>query len=212
MRCLRFDPPSGRLLESASKLAARAARLLLAAVLPLAVPGLLGSVGGCHGGGSTVTSNEEIRIPDQEARDFTLTESAAGTKNWTLRAEYAAMYNREHKVDAKTVKIDFFDAEGALYSTLTADRGEVDQRTNDLQARGNVRVSTKNGVAMETDSLRFVNRTGKILSDGFVKVTRQGDVLTGFGFESDATLEHFRLRREVRAEVRGAGGAGAFGP
>lgn len=191
---------------------ARTARLLLAAALSLAGLGLLGAVSGCHRGSSTVASGDEVRIPDQEARDFTLTESAAGTKNWTLRAEYAAMYNREHKVDARTVKIDFFDAEGTLYSTLTADRGEVDQRTNDLQARGNVRISTKNGVAMETDSLRFLNRTGKILSDGFVRVTRQGDVLTGFGFESDATLEHFRLRREVRAEVRSAAGASAFGP
>ncbi len=191
---------------------ARTARLLLAVALPLAGLGLLGSIGGCQGRSMPVASDEEIKIPDQEARDFTLTESAAGTKNWTLRAEYAAMFNREHRVDAKTVRIDFFDAEGTLYSTLTADRGEIDQRTNDLKARGNVRVSTKNDVAMETDSLQFLNRTGKILSDGFVKVTRQGDVLTGFGFESDATLEHFRLRREVRAEVRNAGGAGEFGP
>lgn len=191
---------------------ARTARLLLVVAVSLVGLGLLASVGGCHGRSTPVASDEELRIPDQEARDFTLTESAAGTKNWTLRANYAAMFNREHKVDARTVKIDFFDAEGTLYSTLTADRGEVDQRTNDLEARGNVRVVTKNGVAMETDSLRFMNRTGKILSDGFVRVTRQGDVLTGFGFESDATLEHFRLRREVRAEVRSAGDAGAFGP
>lgn len=191
---------------------ARSARLLLAAAVSVGGMGLLGSIGGCHGRSTPVASNEELKIPDQEARDFTLTESAAGTKNWTLRAEYAAMFNREHRVDAKTVRIDFFDAEGNLYSTLTADRGEIDQRTNDLEARGNVRVSTKNDVAMETDSLRFMNRTGKILSDGFVRVTRQGDVLTGFGFESDATLEHFRLQREVRAEVRSAGDAGAFGP
>ncbi|MEK7348204.1 MAG: LPS export ABC transporter periplasmic protein LptC [Candidatus Eisenbacteria bacterium] len=191
---------------------ARTARLLLAVALPLAGLGLLGSIGGCDRRSTPVASDEEIKIPDQEARDFTLTESAAGTKNWTLRAEYAAMFNREHRVDAKTVRIDFFDAEGTLYSTLTADRGEIDQRTNDLEARGNVRVSTKNDVAMETDSLRFLNRTGKILSDGFVRVTRQGDVLTGFGFESDATLEHFRLRREVRAEVRSTGGASESGP
>ena len=212
MRCLRFDPPNGGLLESARTFAGRAARLLLAGALPLVAAGLLGSLGGCSGRSTPVASNEELRIPDQEARDFTLTESAAGTKNWTLRANYAAMYNREHKVDAKTVNIDFFDKEGTLYSTLTADRGEVDQRTNDLQARGNVKVMTKNGVAMETDSLRFINRTGKILSDGFVKVTRQGDVLTGFGFESDATLEHFRLTREVKAEVRSAGDTDAFAP
>jgi len=65
---------------------------------------------------------------------------------------------------------------------------------------------------METDSLRFINQTGMIESDGFVRVTRNGDVLTGYGFDSDATLEHFRLRREVRAEVRSAGGEDGFGP
>ena len=122
------------------------------------------------------------------------------------------MYNREHKVDAKTVTIEFFDQDGAHYSTLTADQGEIDQTTNDLEARGDVRVTTKNGIAMETDSLRFFNRTGKIVSHGFVRVTRRGDVLTGYGFESDATLEHFTLRREVRAEVRSAGDAGPIDP
>jgi LPS export ABC transporter protein LptC len=185
---------------------------VLAIVVSLGAAGMLGAAGGCSRRSTPAASNEELRIPDQEARDFTLTESAAGTKNWTLRANYAAMYNREHTVDARTVKIDFFDAEGNLYSTLTADRGEVDQRTNDLQARGNVRVVTKNGIAMDTDSLRFLNRTGKIVSDGFVKVTRRGDVLTGFGFESDATLEHFRLRREVKAEVRTAADSLGFAP
>jgi LPS export ABC transporter protein LptC len=193
-------------------MAKRSARLLLAGVLGVGITMLLLASEGCHRRSTPAASSGELRIPDQEARDFTLTESDAGRKNWTLRAVYAAMYNREHTVDAKTVTIDFFDKDGALYSTLTADRGEIDQNTNDLEARGNVHVKTKNGVAMETDSLRFFNRTGKIVSDGFVRVTRQGDVLTGFGFESDATLEHFRLRREVRAEVRSAGGESPFGP
>lgn len=190
----------------------RSARLLLAGALAWGLSALLIGSAGCHRRTSPVASSEELRIPDQEARDFTLTESAAGKKNWTLRAVYAAMFNKEQKVDAKTVTIDFFDQEGAHYSTLTAEQGEIDQRTNDLEARGDVRVTTKNGIAMETDSLRFFNRTGKIVSDGFVRVTRQGDVLTGYGFESDATLEHFKLRREVRAEVKSAGDASAFGP
>ena len=212
MRRQWFDRSEGRLLESHRDLAVRSARLVLAGALSMVVLGLLlGSVG-CHRRTAPVASSEELRIPDQEARDFTLTESAAGKKNWTLRAVYAAMFNREHKVDAKTVTIDFFDQEGAHYSTLTADQGEIDQMTNDLEARGDVRVTTKNGIAMETDSLRFFNRTGKIVSEGFVRVTRQGDVLTGYGFESDATLEHFKLRHEVRAEVRTPGGASAIGP
>ena len=210
MRRQWFDRPEGRLLESLREMTIRSARLVLAGAPALGLLALMLGSAGCHRRSTPAASSEEMRIPDQEARDFTLTESDAGKKNWTLRAVYAAMFNNEHKVDAKTVTIDFFDKEEALYSTLTADRGEIDQTTNDLEARGNVHVTTKNGVTMETDSLRFFNRTGKIFSDGFVRVTRQGDVLTGFGFESDATLEHFRLRREVRAEVRSAAGESTF--
>jgi LPS export ABC transporter protein LptC len=209
MKRRRFDPHGGGLVAFASPGIARTARLLLAGTATLAA---VGASTGCHGNRAPVAASEDIRLPDQEARDFALTESAAGTKNWTLRAKYAAMYNREQRVDATTVKIDFFDPEGVLYSTLLADRGTIDQRTNDLEARGNVRVTTKNSVLMETDSLRFLNRTGRIRSDGFVRVTRRGDVLTGYGFESDATLEHFTLRREVRAEVQSVGGGDALGP
>ena len=157
---------------------------------------------GCQGDAPSTPSGEEIRIPDQEARDFTLTESSEGKKSWTLWASYAAMYNDRDLVDAKTVRIDFFDHEGKKNSSLTADQGLVYQRTNDLEARGRVRVTTTSGVTLETDSLRWLNAKGKIVSDAFVRVTRKGDVVTGYGFESDANLEHFHLAREVRAEVQ----------
>jgi LPS export ABC transporter protein LptC len=157
---------------------------------------------GCHKDTPSTTSGEEVRVPDQEARDFTLTESMEGKKSWTLWASYAAMYNDKNLVDARTVRIDFFDKEGKKNSSLTADQGIVFQRTNDLEARGKVHVTTESGVTLETDSLRWQNARGKIVSDAFVRVTRNGDVVTGYGFESDATLEHFHLAREVRAEVQ----------
>jgi LPS export ABC transporter protein LptC len=164
---------------------------------------LLGvAIAGCQRDTPSTPSGEEIRIPDQEARDFTLTESSEGKKSWTLWASYAAMYNDRNLVDAKTVRIDFFDHEGKKNSSLTADQGLVYQRTNDLEAKGRVHVTTTSGVTLETDSLRWLNGKAKIVSDAFVRVTRKGDVVTGYGFESDANLEHFHLAREVRAEVQ----------
>ena len=168
-------------------------------------------VAGCHKDAPSTPSGEEVRIPDQEARDFTLTESSEGRKSWTLWSSYAAMYNDRNLVDARTVRIDFFDREGKKNSTLTADQGIVFQRTNDLEARGKVRVTTESGVTLETDSLRWQNARGKIVSDAFVRVTRNGDVVTGYGFESDATLEHFHLAREVRAEVQPQAGVNPDG-
>ena len=84
----------------------------------------------------------------------------------------------------------------------------MDQRTNNLTAIGRVRIVTETGVHMETDSLRWVNSTQKIVSDAFVRVTRKEDVVTGYGFESDANLDRFHLKHEVRAEVRDTGGGG----
>jgi len=164
---------------------------------------------GCRGKPTSTPSGAEIRVPDQEARDFALTESSEGKKSWTLRASYAAMYNDRNLVDAQTVRIEFFNDRGETYSTLTADQGLVHQQTNDLEARGHVNIVTTTGVTLETDSLRWLNTTGKIVSDAFVRVTRKHDVVTGWGFESDANLDHFHLSREVRAEVREVEGAEA---
>lgn len=183
--------------RSGANLGGRLPRMAAAALIAA-----VAFMAGCHSGPASTPAGGDVRLPDQEARDFTLTESLEGKKNWTLWASYAAMYNDQSLVDAKTVRIEFFDKEGKRFSTLVAKTGRVHQRTNDLEARGDVVVTTESGIRMETDSLRWQNRVGKIVSDGFVKVTRRNDVVTGYGFESDPSLDHFHLRRQVRAEVR----------
>lgn len=170
---------------------------------PALVAGLCSALAlGCQSRPTSTPAEAEIRVPDQEARDFTLTESLEGKKNWTLWASYAAMYNDQNLVDAKTVRIEFFDKDGKRFSTLVAQQGLVHQRTNDLEARGHVLVTTESGIRMQTDSLHWQNARGKIVSDGFVRVTRKYDVVTGYGFESDPSLDHFHIRSQVRAEVR----------
>ena len=202
MAARQFDRARSAVVESRSGSLAGMFRLGLAPAAPVVALALaLLALAGCQSQPASTPSGADVRLPDQEARDFTLTESLEGRKNWTLWASYAAMYNDQSLVDAKTVRIEFFDKEGKKFSTLVAKTGRVHQRTNDLEARGDVVVTTESGIRMETDSLRWQNTAGKIVSDGFVKVTRQHDVVTGYGFESDPSLDHFHLRREVRAEV-----------
>ncbi len=177
---------------------------------PLALLGVAVMVAmtGCTSRTAPTPDPSDLQMPDQEARDFTLTETSEGTKNWTLWASHASMYNAKNLVDARTIRIEFFDSKGKRYSTMVADQGLVDQRTNNLEAVGRVRIVTETGVHMETDSLHWINNTQKIISDAFVKVTRNQDVVTGYGFESDPNLDHFHLKREVRAEVRDTGHGG----
>ncbi|MEP7027993.1 MAG: LPS export ABC transporter periplasmic protein LptC [Candidatus Eisenbacteria bacterium] len=147
-------------------------------------------------------------LPSQEVRDFSLEESDTGTPEWILRSGYAATYDARGVIVARGVAIDFFDSKGVKYSHLTAKEGEIKRPSNDMEARGNVVVTTTDGVRIQTESLRFLNHERKIVSDEFVRLERNGDVVTGIGFESDPSLEHFAIKREVRAQVQSSPNGG----
>ncbi len=208
MSARRFDRPRKRVLDSRRALPGDRARrgTIRRRALRWAAIALVATAWGCRGRAASPAGRAEQPVADQEARDFTLTESSEGKKNWTLWASYAAMYTERNVIDAKAVRIEFFDSKGQKFSTLLADQGIVDQRTNDLEARGHVRVATETGIRMETDSLRWLNDRQRIVSNAFVRVTRRHDVVTGWGFESDPSLDHFHLEREVQAEVRDEAG------
>lgn len=140
--------------------------------------------------------------PDQEVRSFTLTQSVEGKREWRMTAGSAATYRDRGVIIAKDVALDFFDEEGEVYSHLTSREGEIESATNNMVARGNVVVTTRNGTRIETEILHYIDNPRRIVSDVLVTVTRGGDVLSGIGFESDPSLETFEFRERVRARVQ----------
>lgn len=172
--------------------------------LRIGVAGLLvvALAGGCDQARRVVPGASTGELPDQEVSDFMVTETDAGRPEWTLHARSAAMYNARNVLVARGVRIDFFDDKGERSSTLTAREGEMHQMRRDMVARGNVVLLTTEGTRMSTESLRFLNQNQRIVSDEFVRVERRGDVLTGYGFESDPELKHFEFKRQVQAVVR----------
>jgi LPS export ABC transporter protein LptC len=163
---------------------------------------------GCAGDEPVASRPPGADLPTTEVRDFTLEESDQGRPEWILKSRYAAQYQNRGVILARDVAIEFFDDQGKKYSRLTAKEGEVTTPRNDLEARGDVVVTTEDGVRIETSSLRFLNRERKIVSDAFVRLERHGTVVTGVGFESDPSLEHFTLKRKVQAQVQTTGGGG----
>jgi LPS export ABC transporter protein LptC len=159
------------------------------------------SMSGCEKHSGSSPEKALVQTPDQEVGNFSLTESLAGIKKWTLWAEWAAIYNEKAKVHARNVRIDFFEEDGTKFSELKADSGILNQKTNDMEARGNVLVKTEDGITLETQSLSWLNLAQKIVSEDFVKITQGRDVLTGFGLVSDPSLNEFEIKRNVLAFV-----------
>ena len=157
---------------------------------------------GCSSGKKLSASGNSDLLPDSEVEDFTITETDSGKTEWTLFARQAATFNARDLVTARTVRIDFFGADGKQSSELVAREGELYQRTRDMIARGNVVLLTTEGWRMTTEELHFSNSLRRITSDKLVRVEKEGSVLEGVGFESDPNLEHFEFQHQVRATVR----------
>ena len=171
---------------------------------------LLLAAAGCGTQRSSVPSQATGELPDQEVSDFVLTETDEGTPQWKLYARYAATYNARNVIVARAIRVDFFDEQGAQSSELTAREGEIQLQTRDMTARGDVVLQTREGTRMATQEMHFLNRQQTILSpiEQMVRVERSGDVLTGYGFESDPGLKHFEFKRKVQATVHTRSGGG----
>ena len=140
-------------------------------------------------------------LPDQEVSDFEATETDLGAVQWKMYARSASTYRARNTVLARGLRIDFFDEKGERASTLTSREGEMNDLSRDMTARGAVVIQTTEGTRMTTDQLQFRNKQQRIQTESFVRVDRRGDVLTGWGFESDPQLKDFQFKREVKATV-----------
>ena len=176
---------------------------ICSSAVALVVLGFLG-VPGCGRRAALGPAGSSGELPDTEVNDFALTETEQGRPEWKLYARYAATYSARDLVVARAVRVDFFDDRAQRTSTLTAREGEINDRTKNMTARGNVVLETTEGTRLSTEELCFLNARQKIVvpRERLVRVEREGSVLTGYGFESDPDLRHYEFMSRVSATVR----------
>jgi LPS export ABC transporter protein LptC len=151
-------------------------------------------------------TEEQARPPSEGMRGISLQNFREGDTRWVLQADSASVFRERKRVEAEWVVIDFWDGEQHV-SRLTADRGILQQSTDDLEARGNVRVTSEDGAVLKTEVLFWDHAASRIHTDDFVEITRDDDVLTGVGLVADPGLDRIELQREVRGTIRDADGA-----
>jgi LPS export ABC transporter protein LptC len=88
------------------------------------------------------------------------------------------------------VKVDFYDENEIKTSTLTSEKGRVDDATRDLYAIDSV-VVENDSVTIRTDELKWRNSDKKIVSDKFVTIISPKEKIQGYGFESDQHLQNY---------------------
>jgi LPS export ABC transporter protein LptC len=141
----------------------------------------------------TTQAGAPERAPDQIIENGTHVVTREGVKRAVLQARQIEFYNAEAKVEADTMEMTFFDARGVEESRLTARYGEIDQRTEDVLARGDVMVVASDGTRISGEELRYDSAADRITSDQPVTIVREGNRIQGDGVEADPALTSIRV-------------------
>lgn len=93
----------------------------------------------------------------------------------------------------KGVFVEFFDDDQHVTSTLTSKYALRDDAEKTMEARKDVVVVNVKGDKLETEYLKWDEKSGMISSPAFVKITTADEIIYGNGFESNQDFSRYRI-------------------
>jgi LPS export ABC transporter protein LptC len=143
---------------------------------------------------SVLSTMDSRTLPQQESWNSTIVVSDSGRISAIIVAGYIRMSELSRQTQlSQGVNVRFFNREGKQTSVLTSDSGNVDEATNNLDARKNVVVVSSDSSRMKTDQLYWDNQRQRIYTPAYVQIRSVKDKLQGHGFESDQSLKNYRI-------------------
>ena len=139
------------------------------------------------------TSLQVAKLPAQESWDDTVFFSDSGNTKAILYAKHLRMYDSPQETLLDTITVKFFNPSDQQTTTLTANKGKVNDLTKDLYAIDSVVAVNDSGVTLRTQELMWRNKDRKIISDKFVTITSPKERVQGFGFQSDENLKNYTI-------------------
>ncbi|MBP9191081.1 MAG: LPS export ABC transporter periplasmic protein LptC [Ignavibacteria bacterium] len=139
------------------------------------------------------TSESTDDLPSQESWNSTVTFSDSGKVKAVLKAGHILVYSKKGftLIDSGAV-VDFYK-DGEIASTLSGNRGKINDKTKDIEMYDSVQVVSKDGSELKTQKLLWTNLTQRVSSDVFVSIKTPTETIEGIGFESDQNLKNYKI-------------------
>lgn len=143
-----------------------------------------------------VIASKEVALPVETSKNVELIYSDSAIVKAKLKAPILKFVKVEspYYEMPKGVFVEFYKSGTSLVeSTLKADYGIRYEAKNLVEVRKNVVVVNSIGEKLETEKLTWNEKTGKIYTDQFVKITRQQEVLFGEGLEASQQFNSYKI-------------------
>lgn len=143
-------------------------------------------------------------VPNYVMQGFKLRNTEKGGVEWELDAKGAQVFEMKKKAYAQDFTMRTFGKDGSV-STLTGERAVINTDTNFLEATGNVRLKSDNGMLLITEKFFWDDVKKLAYGDAAVTVVKDGSVLKGVGFESDMYMRNLRIHSRVKLKAKDIG-------
>ncbi len=144
---------------------------------------------------------DSILLPDSELRVAQIKFYKRGAMTSEIIAEKIIKFDAQDSMLAYVLDIKMLDTLGNATTTITGDSGIIKEVKGAVKIYGHVIVLTDDSTKLETEYLWWNSYTNRIKSDAFVRITKHGDVISGWGLDADNKLNSFKILNQVSGEV-----------
>lgn len=130
-----------------------------------------------------------------------LQQTNAGVRKSVLFADTGYFYNDNTLVDLRHVRLVFFSASGDSNAVMTGRTGRYDTRSQRVEGRGDVVVTSTDGRRLTSPHLVYERAVNQITSDTSFTFTEPGRTLEGVGFRSDPQLRNVQVLKDARGRT-----------
>ncbi|HOP05758.1 MAG TPA: LPS export ABC transporter periplasmic protein LptC [candidate division Zixibacteria bacterium] len=148
---------------------------------------------------------DSVLVPDSEMFQAIINLSDKGVVTSTIQFEHYVQFEAIDSGMAYVVNINGYDSTGMPSGMLKGDSAVIREGTGLMDIYGNVLLVSRNGYKLQTEYLRWDSYGDEISTDEFVRITKENEWATGYGFRSDQEITRFKIMREVRGTLFGAG-------
>jgi LPS export ABC transporter protein LptC len=125
-----------------------------------------------------------------------------GLNRAEIHADTAYIFDDNTRTDMRIVNGIFFDSQGARDAVLSSRTGIFNERTNALEARGDVVITSIDGRRLESPFVRYDRRVNIISSDTvFTMTAPDGRIIHGIGFTTDPDLNNIHVMHVISGKA-----------
>ncbi|MDD4143939.1 MAG: LPS export ABC transporter periplasmic protein LptC, partial [Prolixibacteraceae bacterium] len=141
--------------------------------------------------------NTEENLPVLEARDFETLFTDSGKVRFFMKTPLLLRFEPEgnpyHEFPEGIELIKYDDNQNVI-SSITANYAKQFVEEKKWEAKNNVIATNVKGDTLKTEHLIWEENTEKIYTEEYVKIIRTDQIITGIGFQSDQSLENWRIK------------------